>query len=127
VTAAISPADLAMARLHPPLVDLFIDIGFRLCYIIGRKEFDMPRRKTSVKQTRKDKKKHLRNLRAKLQLKKTIKKFQSLVAAKNLSEAKALLNKAFSLLDKAAKKNILHRGTSNRRKSRLARQLSKAA
>lgn len=87
----------------------------------------MPRRKTSVKQTRKDKKKHLRNLRAKLQLKKTIKKFQSLVAAKNLSEAKALLNKAFSLLDKAAKKNILHRGTSNRRKSRLARQLSKAA
>ena len=87
----------------------------------------MPRRKTSIKKTRADKKKHLRNLKIKQQLKKTIKKFLQLMAAKNLTEAKALLKKAFSELDKAAKKRIIHPATANRKKSRLAKRLSKPA
>lgn len=87
----------------------------------------MPRRKTSIKKTRADKKKHLRNLKVKQQLKKTIKKFQELISAKNISEAKALISKVFSQLDKAAKKNIVHPATANRRKSRLAKWLSKTA
>jgi small subunit ribosomal protein S20 len=87
----------------------------------------MPRRKTSIKKTRADKKKHLRNLKIKQQLKKTIKKFQQLMSAKNLTEAKALLQKAFSELDKAAKKRVIHQATANRKKSRLAKRLSKNA
>ena len=87
----------------------------------------MPRRRTSVKKTRADKKKHLRNLKVKQQLKKTIKKFQALLSEKKLDEAKALIAKVFSQLDKAAKKNIIHPGTSNRRKSRLMKQLTKSA
>jgi len=87
----------------------------------------MPRRKTSIKRTRADKKKHLRNLKAKQQLKKTLKQFQGLILAKNIAEAKKLLNTVFSQLDKAAKKNIIHRGSANRKKSRLMRRLSKAA
>lgn len=84
----------------------------------------MPRRKTSIKKKRADKKKHLRNLRIKQQLKKTIKKFQGLLSEKNVSEAKALIAKVFSQLDKAAKKNIIHPATANRKKSRLMKRLS---
>jgi small subunit ribosomal protein S20 len=84
----------------------------------------MPRRRTSIKKTRADRKKHLRNLRVKQELKKTIKKFQGLLSAKNLSEAKILLAKVFSQLDKAAKKRIIHPKTSDRKKSRLMKRLS---
>jgi len=87
----------------------------------------MPRRKTSIKRTRADKKKHLRNLKVKQQLKKTLKKIQTLLQAKNLTEAKALLGNVFSQLDKAAKKRIIHPQTANRKKSRLARKLLRAA
>ena len=86
----------------------------------------MPRRKTSLKKKRADKKKHLRNLKIKQQLKKTIKKFQALLSVKNVSEAKVLLGKVFSQLDKAAKKNIIHPGTSDRKKSRLMKRLTRS-
>jgi small subunit ribosomal protein S20 len=86
----------------------------------------MPRRKTSLKTTRKDRKRHLRNLLTKRQLKKTIKQFLTLLSAKNRDEAKGLLQKVFSQLDKAAKKNIIHPGTADRKKSRLMKRLSKA-
>lgn len=85
----------------------------------------MPRRRTSLKRKRADRKRHLRNLRIKKELKKTIKKFQTLLSEKNVNEAKALLAKIFSQLDKAAKKRILHPNTADRRKSRLTRKLSK--
>lgn len=85
----------------------------------------MPRRKTSLKSNRVSKRKHTRNLKVKVQLKKTIKKFQELVSAKNIAEAKTFMLKVFSQLDKAAKKNIIPSGTANRRKSRLAKHLNK--
>lgn len=85
----------------------------------------MPRRKTSLKKNRADKKRHLRNLKIKQQLKKAFKKFQVLLSAKNITEAKAFLVKVFSQLDKAAKKRIIHPNTAQRKKSRLARRLSK--
>jgi len=87
----------------------------------------MPRRRTSLKSNRVNKRKHTRNVKVKLQLKKAIKKFQELLAQKNSTEAKTFIAKVFSQLDKAAKKNIIHPGTANRRKSRLMRRLSKSA
>ena len=87
----------------------------------------MPRRRTSVKKTRADRKKHLQNLKIKQQLKKTVKKFQSLISAKNLDEAKKVLSSVFSQLDKAAKKRTIHPATANRRKSRLMKRLAKGA
>ena len=87
----------------------------------------MPRRRTSLKSNRVNKRKHSRNLTVKAQLKKTIKKFQELLTKKNISEAKTFISKVFSQLDKAAKKNIIHPATANRRKSRLMRRLSKSA
>ncbi len=87
----------------------------------------MPRRRTSLKSNRVNKRKHTRNLKIKQQLKKAIKKFQELLSEKNVTEAKTFIAKVFSQLDKAAKKNIIHPATANRRKSRLTRRLSKAA
>lgn len=84
----------------------------------------MPRRKTSLKSNRVSKRKHTRNLKVKLQLKKTIKKFQELITKKDAAEAKTFISKVFSQLDKAAKKNIIPAGRANRKKSRLAKRLS---
>jgi len=87
----------------------------------------MPRRKTSLKRNRADKKRHLRNLRVKNKLKKTLKKFQALLAAKDILQAKTFISQVFSQLDKAAKKNIIHPQTANRKKSRLMKRLGKTA
>ncbi len=87
----------------------------------------MPRRRTSLKSNRVNKRKHTRNLKIKLQLKKTIKKFQALLSEKNSLEAKTFIAKVFSQLDKEAKKKIIHPRTANRRKSRLMLRLSKSA
>jgi len=87
----------------------------------------MPRRRTSRKKKRADKKKHLRNLRIKRELKRTLKKFQGLLAAKDAGKAKELLKKVFSQFDKAAKKRVIHPQTASRKKSRLAKQLTKTA
>ena len=86
----------------------------------------MPRRRTSLKSTRVSKRKHTRNLKVKVNLKGTIKKFQELIVKKDTG-AKAFISKVFSQLDKAAKKNIIHPATANRRKSRLMRKLRKSA
>lgn len=86
----------------------------------------MPRRRTSIKKTRADSKKHLRNLRVKVQIKKTLKKFQSLVSEK-LAEATQFLKEVYKQLDKAAKKRIIHSNTAQRKKSRLALRLKKSA
>jgi len=87
----------------------------------------MPKRRAAVKRLRVDKKRHARNIKLKAELKKSIKKLLSLFAAKNIDEAKKTLGKVYSLLDKAAKKNIIHPNTANRKKARLARKISKAA
>ncbi len=87
----------------------------------------MPRRATSVRTTRSSKRKHLRNRKVKDQIKKVAKKFQVLLAAKNTTEAKSLLPALCSSFDKAAKKNIMHPRTADRKKSRLMKRLAKTA
>jgi small subunit ribosomal protein S20 len=87
----------------------------------------MPRRSTSIKTQRSIKRKQLRNLKVKIELKKTLKKFQDLILAKKLEDAKAFLKVAFSKLDKAAKKGIIPANRANRKKSRLSLKISKSA
>ena len=87
----------------------------------------MPRRRTSLKRNRQNQKKHLRNLKVKTQLKKTLKSLQELLNTKNLEEAKKIISKVFSQLDKAAKKNIIHPKTASRKKSRLMKRINKGA
>lgn len=85
----------------------------------------MPQRKCAAKRLRADKKRRLRNIRLKEGLKKTLKNIQSLLAAKNVEEAKKALKEACSVLDKAVSKGLLSRNTADRKKSRLSIRLNK--
>lgn len=87
----------------------------------------MAHRKAAVKRLRVDARRHARNLKIKTNIKKTLKKFGALCAAKNQAEAKNLLASIYSLLDKAAKKGIIHPNTASRRKARLSRRVPKSA
>jgi small subunit ribosomal protein S20 len=87
----------------------------------------MAKRKAAVKRERVDRKLHAHNVKIKTELKKTIKKYQQLVAQKSGEAASALLKKVYALLDKAAKKNIIHKNKASRAKSRLSRKLPAGA
>lgn len=87
----------------------------------------MANRRAAVKSLRQDEKRHSHNQMIRRELKKTLKKFQTLLTEKNAAEAKKLFQKVTSLLDKAAKKRVIHSNTANRNKSRLAKRLLKAA
>lgn len=85
----------------------------------------MPQRKAGAKSLRSDKKRRLRNIAVKGDLKKSLKKIQSLLAAKNTEEAKKYFKEISSKLDKAASKGIIKKKTADRKKSRLAIRVNK--
>lgn len=85
----------------------------------------MPLRRTSIKDLRKNEKRHLHNLDIKTELKKTVKGFVSAASTKK-ADAKELLKDVYKKLDKAAKRNIMHKRTAARRKSRFAKLLATA-
>ena len=65
-----------------------------------------------------------RNRAIRSSMRSSIKKFQLAVAEGNKEEAQKLLSNAFSSIDKAAKKGLIHRNQANRRKARLHKSLS---
>ena len=83
----------------------------------------MPQRRTAIKDLRKAHTKHVHNLQIKTDLKKTVKKFTAAVTEKK-ADAKDLLKEIYKKFDKAAKRNIMHKKTAARRKSRYARSLA---
>ncbi len=87
----------------------------------------MPQRKTALKRLRVDKKKHLHNLKIKIELKKITKKFLSLVSAKKLEEAKENFKQVVVKLDKAVSRGIVHKNTAARKKSRFSKRLANIA
>lgn len=85
----------------------------------------MPIQRAAFKSIRKDKKRHLRNLRITSQLKTVNKKFAASINAKKLPEAKEALKLLISHISKAASKGIIHKNTASRKISRLTKQLRK--
>lgn len=76
----------------------------------------MPNIKSAKKKMRKDKKKTLRNQTYLSLVEKTVKK---LFKIKDGAEKTNEIKKAESLIDKAAKKNIIHKNKAARLKSRI--------
>jgi len=87
----------------------------------------MPHRHCALKQLRKDKKRRLRNLKIKQDLKKTIKEFQALLKSNDIEKAKSFLSKVTSKLDRVAKKRIIHPNKARRLISQLSLKLGKSA
>jgi len=87
----------------------------------------MPIKKSAIKKVRQDKKRRLFNRDRKEAFKSKIKEVKKDVEAKKLDKAKEVAVLAISALDKAAKKNTIHKKTAARRKSRLMKLLNKTA
>jgi small subunit ribosomal protein S20 len=79
----------------------------------------MPLLKNAIKKMRQDKKRTAANKAKRSTMRTTLR------SALTVSTPEAL-HKAFSVLDKAAKKHLIHKGKANRLKSRLAKAIAKA-
>ena len=77
----------------------------------------MPNHKSCEKRLRQEKKRSARNHYVKATINSLSKKIHSGIS---VEEKEALLSKIYSDLDKAAKRNIIHKRTANRRKARIA-------
>jgi len=97
-----------------------------MLYLTPIKGGKMPHRHSALKKIRQDKKRHLRNLKIINDIKIKIKKFKKLLQEKKIEEAKKQLNLIYSCLDKASKKNIIHKNQASRKKSRLTKLILKA-
>ena len=86
----------------------------------------LPNIKSAIKRVKVSERKNLRNRIVKSKVKTAIKKFDTELAA-NPANAGTQYSVTASAIDKAAAKGILHKNTANRKKSRLAKQLAKAA
>lgn len=87
----------------------------------------MPNTKSAERRSRNSARKHARNTSEKSRLKTLEKTYVRLAAAGKKDEAQTALRAVASAYDKAAKKGVIHRGTADRKKGRLAVRLNKAA
>ena len=85
----------------------------------------MPNTKSANKAMRQSRRRHTINLRTKSKFKAAVKVTKQSVVAGDSATAVEQLKKAFSTIDKAVKKNVLHKNTASRKKSRLAKAINK--
>lgn len=86
----------------------------------------MPNTKSAKKSMRLSEKNRKRNYNVRAKVKSSIKEFLALTKEKKVDEAKKILPKAFSVIDKAAKTHVIHKNNAARKKSRLSAILAKA-
>ena len=87
----------------------------------------MPNVKSSIKSVRKDEKRHAKNVAIKTAIKKASRKVSDAVSEGNADEAKTLLDAAYKTIDKAAKRNVIHKNNAARKKSHLAEKVNSLA
>ncbi len=80
----------------------------------------MPIIKSAKKALRQSKRKQERNVTYKVGIKKVKKNIEKVLATKEIEKAKTDLGSFYKAVDKAAKKNVIHKNKANRIKSRLA-------
>ena len=81
----------------------------------------MAEHKSALKRARQNEKRRLRNKSTKTRTKNIIKGVQLAVSEKSREAALSELNTAKSIIDKAAKKGVIHKKTASRKISRLSR------
>lgn len=83
----------------------------------------MPIIKSAKKRVRQGKKRRDRNFPVRTKMKTYMKKVLEAVKDGKKKEAEEALNKAYKIIDTAAKKNIIHKNNAARKKSMLARRV----
>ncbi|MDE0466217.1 MAG: 30S ribosomal protein S20 [Candidatus Poribacteria bacterium] len=81
-------------------------------------------RQSAKKHARADKAKQIRNRHRKATLRTVLKQTETALAEGNVETAQELCQTITSLLDRAAGKGVIKKGTANRQKSRLTRKLN---
>jgi small subunit ribosomal protein S20 len=79
----------------------------------------MPNHKSAEKRDRQNERRKAINTAGRSRLRTQIKKLRSVLAEGDASAAKTLLPETVSLIDKAARKGVLHKNAAARHKSRL--------
>ncbi len=85
----------------------------------------MPNTSSAKRAMRQSRRRNTINLRTKSKFKSAVKATRSLIANGSAKESAESLKKAMSAIDKAVKKNVLHKNTASRKKSRLAKAIAK--
>lgn len=85
----------------------------------------MPNTKSANKAMRQSRRRNAINTRTKFKVKNAVKNTRTLITEGNAKDAADSLKKAMSALDKAVKKDVMHKNTASRRKSRLQKAISK--
>jgi len=85
----------------------------------------MPNTSSAKKAMRQSRRRQVINLRTKSKYKSAVKQTRQQIANGEVAAAVESLKKAMSALDKAVKKDVLHKNTAGRRKSRLAKAIAK--
>lgn len=85
----------------------------------------MPNIKSMVKDVKKSRERHARNVAAKSKIKTFVKKAKSAMQEGNADAIKQAVSAAASVIDKAAEKGIIHKNAAARRKSRLMKAANK--
>jgi small subunit ribosomal protein S20 len=86
----------------------------------------VPNIKSVVKDVKKSRKNHLRNISAKSALKTFVKKAKATIAGGDQEAIAAAVTKTVSVIDKTAERGIIHKNAAARRKSRLMKRANKA-
>lgn len=80
--------------------------------------------RSAEKRVRQTERRTLRNKMVKSRVKTAIRRFREALSAGASEQVEVCFRAAVSLLDKAAKKGVIHKNEADRRKARLARQLN---
>jgi len=82
---------------------------------------------SAIKRIRSSKRKQTRNLSARTRARGAVKDARAALESNNTQEQAQAIQAAYSALDKAAAKGVIHKRNAARRKSRLMKQLAKVS
>ena len=86
----------------------------------------MANHKSAIKRLHQNEKRRLRNRSVKTRMKNTIKMTRAAARGSSADEASRQLDAAKSIIDKAAKKGVIHKNTAARKIARLSRYVNAA-
>ncbi len=86
----------------------------------------MPNIKSVIKDVKKSRKNHLRNISAKSAMKTFIKKAKATIETGKADAIDTVVRETISVIDKTAERGIIHKNAAARRKSRLMKRAHKA-
>ncbi len=87
----------------------------------------MAHHKSAIKRIRQNENRRMRNRVVKTRMKTAAKKLVQAEQSGDLETMTSELNRTKSVIDRAAKKGVIHWKTASRKKSRLAKRINKAA